>query len=72
MDMTRLDLERMSTRDLVARWREVAGEMPVQPADVYEELSRRNVARVNNLLLVFTVVVTVATVAALAIALTRA
>jgi hypothetical protein len=72
MDMTRLDLERLSTRDLVARWREVAGELEAQPADVYEELSRRNIARVNNLLLVFTVVVTVATVAALAIAVARA
>jgi hypothetical protein len=41
------------------------------PADVYEELARRNVARVNNLLLLFTLVVTIATVAALAIALAR-
>jgi hypothetical protein len=72
MGMTRLDLERMSTRDLVARWREVAQQLPAEPADVYEELSRRNVARVNNLLLVFTLVVTIATVAALAIAVTRA
>jgi hypothetical protein len=71
MSETRYDLERLSYRDLVERWHEVARQTPTAPADVYEELARRNVARVNNLLLVFTLVVTVATVAALAIALAR-
>ncbi len=71
MTETRYDLERLSDRELLRRWREVARETPATPAHLYEEIARRNVTRVNNLLLVFTAVVTVATVAALLIAITK-
>ncbi len=71
MTETVYDLERLSYRELVRRWREVARETPATPAHVYEEIARRNVTRVNNLLLLFTAVVTVATVAALLIALAK-
>jgi hypothetical protein len=63
------DLQRLGYRDLVRRWEDVARETPATPERIYEEIARRNVARVNNLLLLFTVVVTVASVAALGIAL---
>jgi hypothetical protein len=71
MSETRFDLERLSNHDLLERWHEVARQTPATPADVYEELARRNVARVNNLLLVFTLLVTIATVVALAIAVAK-
>jgi len=56
----------------VRRWREVARETPATPAHIYEEIARRKVTRVNNLLLLFTAVVTVATVVALFFALVKA
>jgi len=57
---------------LVRRWREVARETPATPVHIYEEIARHNVTRVNNLLLLFTAVVTVATVVALFLALVKA
>ena len=62
----------MSHRELVRRWREVARETPATPVHIYEEIARHNVTRVNNLLLLFTAVVTVATVVALFLALVKA
>ncbi len=59
------DLERLSYGELVKRWRATAEETPATPSDYYAELARRNVTRVNNLLLLFTFVVTVAAVIAL-------
>jgi hypothetical protein len=71
MSESRYDIEQLSYRQLVDRWRDLARKTPATDADVYEEISRRNIARVNNLLLLFTVVVTVATVAALFIAIAK-
>ena len=71
MTESRYDIEQLSCRELVRRWRELARETPATEAHVYEEIARRNVVRVNNLLLLFTLVVTVATVAALFIAIAR-
>ena len=71
MTQTVYDLERLSNQELIQRWRDVARETPATPEHIYEEIARRNVARVNNLLLLFTVVVTVATVAALVIAVIK-
>ena len=65
------DLTQLTHGELIARWREVARTTPATPADYDRELTRRNVARVNNLLLAFTVVVTIATIAALVIAIVR-
>ena len=65
------ELTRLPMAELERRWRAMATEQPATLADYYAELGRRNVARVNNLLLVFTAVVTVATVAALFIAIAR-
>ena len=71
MDETLYDLEQMSRRELMQRWRDAARHAPATPERVYEEITRRNVARVNNLLLLFTAIVTVATVAALYIAVVK-
>jgi hypothetical protein len=68
---SRYDIEQLSSRELVDRWRDLARKIPATDADIYEEISRRNVTRVNNLLLVFTAVVTVATIAALVIAIAK-
>jgi hypothetical protein len=70
MAETLYDLERMPRRDLLARYEEIARETAALPDHYREELARRNVSRVNNLLLLFTLVVTIATVAALYIAIT--
>lgn len=71
MTQTVFDLERLSSRELLQRWRDVAREVPATHERIYEEIARRNVARVNNLLLLFTAVVTVATLAALVIAVVK-
>ena len=71
MSETLYDLERLGFRELARRWNEIAKEMPATPERIYEEIARRNVTRVNNLLLLFTFVVTVATIAALYIALVK-
>jgi hypothetical protein len=71
MSETRFDIEKLGSRELVRRWREYARQTPATEADLYEEIARRNLARVNNLLLLFTAVVTVATVAALFIAIAK-
>lgn len=59
------DLERLSYGDLIRKWRATAEDTPAAPADYYAEIARRNVARVNNLLLLFTALVTLATIVAL-------
>lgn len=71
MTKTVYDLEQLSNQELIQRWRDVARETQATPEHIYEEIARRNVARVNNLLLVFTAVVTIATVAALVITLIK-
>ena len=65
------ELEGLSYRELVRRYDDVAKATEFGPAQYREELARRNVSRVNNLLLLFTAVVTIATIAALYITLVR-